>query len=305
MNLYFWIERYLFFPNFIQRILSITLLPLTIIYCIIILSKRFFAKKIELGIPIISIGNLIVGGSGKTPITIALAKDRDEIAIVLRGYKRESKGVVVVSNRGEILTDVISSGDEAMLLATSLDKAIVIVAEDRVAGITKAKELGAKTIFLDDGFSKSYIKKLDILVKPKKQPTNIFCLPSGGYREPRFLYSSADLVIDESTDMTKQTHISNPSENMVLVTAISKPQRLDEYLPHDMPKYYFADHHSFSLDELQEIIIKHKCTSLLVTTKDYVKIKDLDIECSILELDILLDTKIIKKVDNYIKNYNK
>jgi tetraacyldisaccharide 4'-kinase len=78
-----------------------------------------------------------------------------------------------------------------MLLANSLKNATVIVSEDRVKAILKAKELGCKIIFLDDGFSKYQIAKFNILLKPKDEPTNNFCIPSGGYREPKeFLCTS-------------------------------------------------------------------------------------------------------------------
>jgi tetraacyldisaccharide 4'-kinase len=303
--MYHWVEEYLFFPTLIQRVVSIALLPFTLIYCIVVLSKRFFAKKIDFGLPIISVGNLVVGGSGKTPITIALAKDKDNIAIILRGYKRESQGLIVVSKNGEILTDVKSSGDEAMLLAQSLPKASVIVSGDRVEAISKAKELGAELIFLDDGFSKAFIKKFDILIKPDPQPTNIFCLPSGGYREPRFLYSFANLVIDEKRDFIRDVKITNHTENMVLVTAISKPKRLEKYIKSDMQKYYFADHYSFSKDELVSIIDKHSATSILVTTKDYVKIKEFDLNVSILELEVNINSSVVEKVDNYINSFKR
>jgi tetraacyldisaccharide 4'-kinase len=286
-------------------VVSILLLPLTLIYCIVVLSKRIFAKKVSYDIPIISIGNLIVGGSGKTPIAIELAKDMQDIAIILRGYKRDSKGLVIVSNRGDILVDTSTSGDEAMLFATSLSNATVIVSEDRVKAIHKAKEMGIKAIFLDDGFSKSSIKKLDILIKPHKQPTNIFCLPSGGYREPRFLYSIADIVLHEKIDFSRDAKIKEPTEDMILITAISKPERLNEYIPKDIPKYHYPDHYSFSQDEIKELVNKHSATSVIVTTKDYVKIKDFDINYSILELNISIDKKIREKINNYIKNYNK
>ena len=69
-KLHLWIEDYLFFPNTFQKIISFLLLPLTFIYMLIILIKRAMAKEIEFGIPVISVGNIIVGGSGKTPVTI-------------------------------------------------------------------------------------------------------------------------------------------------------------------------------------------------------------------------------------------
>jgi tetraacyldisaccharide 4'-kinase len=68
-----------------------------------VLSKRFFGKKRKLyfTIPIVSIGNLTVGGNGKTPFCIALAKDYSNIAIVLRGYGRKSHGLILVSDNGQ------------------------------------------------------------------------------------------------------------------------------------------------------------------------------------------------------------
>ena len=157
-----WIEEYLFFPNSFQKIISFLLLPFTFVYMLIIFTKRAMAKQIEFGIPIISVGNLIVGGSGKTPITIELASKYENVCVILRGYGRASKGLQIVSLEGKILVDVKTSGDEAMLLAGSLPKATIIVCEDRIKAILKAKELGCKIIFLDDGFSKYQISKFNI-----------------------------------------------------------------------------------------------------------------------------------------------
>ena len=159
-SLHLWIEDYLFFPNTFQKIISFLLLPFTFIYMLIILTKRAMSKEIEFGIPIISVGNIIVGGSGKTPVTIKLASKYENACIILRGYGRASKGLYVVSLNGKILEDVKTSGDEAMLLANSLPKATIIVSENRIKAILKAKELGCKIIFLDDGFSKSFIQKI-------------------------------------------------------------------------------------------------------------------------------------------------
>ncbi len=222
-----WIEQYLFFPNFIQKLISIIFLPLTVIYCIIVAYKRATAKEIDFELPIISIGNLIIGGSGKTPITISLASGKENIAIILRGYGRKSKGLHLVSNRGTILCDIDTSGDEAMLLANSLPNAIIIVSENRKEAVVKAKELGAKVIFLDDGFSQHEIKKFDILLRPEIEPTNIFCLPSGGYRETKMMYSFANMVLKEETDFHRIVTFAQNGQNVeelpkntVLLTAI-------------------------------------------------------------------------------------
>jgi len=257
------------------------------------------------GIPVISIGNLIVGGSGKTPFTIALASRLDNVAIVLRGYKREGKGISVVSQYGVITSTVSKSGDEAMLMAKMLPKATVIVSIDRVEGILKAKSLGAKVVILDDGFSKASIKKLDILLKPSRPMPNTFCLPSGPYRESVRLYKKADLIAIEDRDFRREVEIKNPTDRMVLVTAISKPQRLDKYLPSFIEKVYYPDHYTYSGNELEAILRKYSADSILTTQKDAVKMDDFRIDLSILELNMTLEPYIYEKVNKYIKDFAK
>jgi len=274
------------------------LLPLTVIYCVVVMIKRTLAKEEDFNIPIISIGNLIVGGTGKTPLTIALAKKREDAFIILRGYKRESTGLRMVSDKGKILTDVKSAGDEAMLYATTLKNASVIVSEDRVKAIHKAKELGAKVIFLDDGFSKSHIKKLDILIKPNLENINDFCLPSGPYREPKSLYHDC-LSIEEGVDFKRVVRIENQAKKMVLVTAISKPQRLEVFLPKAIKKVYFPDHHAFTKRELEAIMIRHKAETILTTTKDAVKMQEFGLPLSIMILELEINPDIIKVVDDF------
>ena len=285
-KLYFWVEEYLFNPNLLQKIVSFLLLPITGLYCLIIFIKKLSSSPEDLGVKVVSIGNLIVGGSGKTPITIALATEKKDVAVVLRGYGRDSKGLIVISQNGDIKTDVKVSGDEAMLLAKSLKDATIIVSEDRKKGILKAKELGSKIVFLDDGHSKYDIKKFDILIKPNLPNINSFCLPSGPYRENQSSYKSCDLTLVEDLDFKRVTTIKNPTKKMLLVTAISKPQRLDKFVDSSVPRVYFPDHYSFKKGELEELLAKHKATSILTTTKDLVKIEKFNLPLSVLELKI-------------------
>ncbi len=249
-------------------------------------------------IDVVSIGNLSVGGSGKTPLTTALALRYENVAIVLRGYGRKTEGLHVVSNGHEILCDVESSGDEAMIYALKVPNAIVIVCEKREEAIIKAKEMGAKLVFLDDGYSKHHIKKLDLLIDV--QSKNGFCLPSGPYREKIWNGKKVEIVQD-GVDFTRGVHVESETSNMALVTAIARPQRLDKFLPRVVSKHYFEDHHFFTKEELQEITESSKATSLLVTFKDYVKIKDFDINISILDLDLEVNERIFKLIDNYVK----
>lgn len=304
-NFYFWVERYLFAPNSLQKLLSTLLLPLSWIYCLIVVAKRKFSHAEKFAIPVISIGNLIVGGSGKTPFAITLASELEKPAIVLRGYMRQSKGLIVVSQYGVITSNVEKSGDEAMLLAKSLPKATIIVAEDRKEGILKAQTLGAKVVLLDDGFSKANIEKFDILLKPKLQTTNKFCLPSGPYREPFVYYQEADLVVTEEVDYIREVSIKDPSDRMVLVTAISKPERLDRYLPDFIEKVYYPDHYNFRGSELEAILRKYSADSLLTTQKDAVKMEGFPIDLSILELRMTLSPHIFDHVNKYIEDFGK
>ncbi len=301
---FFWVEEYLFYPKKIsQKVLSYLLLPFSAIYCIVVISKRFFAKEVDFDIPIVSIGNLTVGGNGKTPFLISLTRDRKNVAVILRGYKRESSELLIVDPS----MDIKQCGDEAMLYAKSLPNALIIVSKDRIEGIKFAKKRGVKAIFLDDAFHKSDIKKFDIVLKPRHEPTNSFCLPSGGYREPKSFEKYADIVAIEERDFKRVVKIKNESDRMVLITAIAKPKRLDEYLPKYkiVQKIYFEDHHFFSKKELEEIIKKYGAATLLVTTKDLVKIEKFNLPLSILELNINIDQELVSLVDDFIDNYGK
>ena len=272
---------------------------------LIILTKRAMAKPIEFGIPIISVGNIIVGGSGKTPITIKLASKYENACVILRGYGRVSKGLYVVSLNGKILVDVKTSGDEAMLLANSLSNATIIVSENRIKAILKAKELGCKIIFLDDGFSKYQIAKFNILLRPKDEPTNIFCLPSGGYREPKGFYAQANIELLEGTDFERVISIKNDGKvcelpaKTILITAISKPKRLLEFLPKDIKMISFPDHYTFTKDDIFKIQNEYKDYSFVTTGKDFVKLKEFNItNLYLMDLDI----KINEKVDFFLMN---
>ncbi len=298
-SLVFWGEKYLFSPDVFEWFLALILLPLSLLYCFIVWTKFKLAKVKDYGIPVIGVGNLIVGGSGKTPLTVALAKPYKNLAIVLRGYGRKSKGLQVVSDGQDILCDVQRSGDEAMLYAKLLPKAVVIVAENRVEGIIKAKSMGVEIVFLDDAYSKHAIKKLDLLINSKQE--NPFCLPSGPYRE-RLWADKKALELEEGKDFIRKVTTSEPRTKMVLVTAISKPQRLDMYLPDGViEKVYFPDHHAFSKTELEAILKRSEADSLLVTRKDAVKMQGYGLPLSYLELELEVDESVHQSVQDYVR----
>ncbi|ANV97743.1 tetraacyldisaccharide 4'-kinase [Helicobacter enhydrae] len=296
------IDRYFYKPLWWQKILIFLLLPISYFYCLCAYLKRKLSTKLDFGIPIISVGNLVVGGSGKTPFIIQIANafpDR-KIAIISRGYKRKSKGLVIVSNQGTIQCSPQESGDEPYLIAQSVKHATVIVCKNRKQAILQAKEMRNEIVFLDDGFRFNF-KKLNIVLKPKLQPYYPFCLPSGMYREWKHLDQEADLVIQEGEDYVREVSVKNATKRMLLVTAIASPSRLEEFLPDVVGKIYYPDHATFQTKELQEKIQQYNATSLLITSKDYVKLKDTGFELSLLELQLRIKDSVLQTIATYIQ----
>jgi len=296
-------ERLFFKPSFFGWVLILLLSPLSFFYALLMLFRRLLTFKKSYSIPIISIGNLTVGGSGKTPFVITLAKKYDNVTIISRGYGRQSRGLVEVSRKGHILTDVFSSGDEAMLVATSLENASVIVSENRQVAIEKAIEEGSDVIFLDDGFNRVNIEKYEILLFPKTIK-NYFTFPSGPFREFFFMKYLADLRLHEEEDFKRVVEVENRTDKMLLVTAISNPERLNPFLPKGViNRVYLDDHAYFNEEELEKKMRELGATSLLVTQKDEVKMKDFKLPLSVMKLKLEIKNEILEKIHNYIEEY--
>ena len=290
-KIYAFAQEYFYSPNLRQKCLAIALLPLSWIYCAGVILKSKFSKILDFGIPIISIGNLTLGGSGKTPLGISILNEFEGGYVVLRGYGRASKGLVKVAISGEILVGVTVSGDEAMEYAKSVKNANVIVSENRDIAINEAKKMGAKYVLLDDGFGKFHIKKFNVLIRPSAKPYFDFVLPSGAYRYPSKFYAKADYVVKEGDDFTRESEIINQTTKMVLVTAIANPQRLEPYFSLCVGREIYPDHYAFSRDELAKILARYGATSLLVTRKDAVKMEEFGLPLSIIALKTALADK--------------
>ncbi len=287
-RIYQFFEEILFYPRFYHWPLIIVLLPFSFIYMSVL--HFLFPKKFEnLGIPIISIGNIIVGGSGKTPLSIKIAKEffSYKPAVILRGYGRKSKGLVVVRDFKRILTGVDESGDEAMEIATSVN-ALVIVSENRKEGILKAKEMGAGFIILDDGFDKPF-EKFNIVIDEKIK--NPFTLPAGGYRYPRVALRFADLVLEEGKDFKRKIKVP---EGDILISGISKPKRLLKYWNKEYR--FFPDHYNYKWEDLKPFQNK----SIVTTKKDYVKLRNFPLDLKVIELEMELKKEVLEKIEKYL-----
>jgi tetraacyldisaccharide 4'-kinase len=151
----------------------------------------------------VSVGNLSVGGTGKTPVVARIAEwliERGERpAILSRGYKRQQPmpGVVVVSDGIEVRTTLARAGDEPLMLAGAVPGAIVCVAEDRyLAGVLAERALGATVHVLDDGFQHVQLARdLDLLVTTMGEIPNGHVLPRGRLREPADAAARAHFLV--------------------------------------------------------------------------------------------------------------
>lgn len=156
----------------------------------------------RLNTPVISIGNLTVGGTGKTPCTAFIAnflkEDGLNIAILSRGYKRKSKGLIEVSNGNEILCDARQAGDEPYLLAQLCPGVRVVVNANRYeAGKWLESQTRMDVFLLDDGYQHLQLHRdLNLLLLDGESPMgNGQLLPDGILREPSREIGRADLVI--------------------------------------------------------------------------------------------------------------
>ncbi len=185
--------------------------------------RRRILRERTLGCLVISIGNLTVGGTGKTPIVEkfarALRAGGRRVAILSRGYKsvpratkrswwQRLRGIDpspprVVSDGKSLLLDSLIAGDEPYMLAQNLKDVAVIVDKDRVkSGLFAIKELKADTLLLDDGLQYLHLKhRLDIVLIDRQAPFgNEFLLPRGTLREPpRNLRRASYIFITKST----------------------------------------------------------------------------------------------------------
>src|SRR6476619_3023613 len=184
--------------------------------------KRILRER-ALGCLVISIGNLTVGGTGKTPVVEKFARALQiggrRVAILSRGYKSVAKpskrswfdrlrGVApdpprIVSDGQSLLLDSLTAGDEPYMLANNLKDVIVLVDKDRVkSGLYAIREMKADTLLLDDGLQYLQLKhRLDIVLIDRQAPFgNEHLLPRGTLREPpRNLRRASYIFITKST----------------------------------------------------------------------------------------------------------
>ena len=190
------------------------LAPLSWIFgCVVTVRNFLFDRTLiraeQVNAPVISVGNISAGGSGKTPVVESIAKTLSEkgilAGIISRGYKRKTRGMVEVSDGKMLKTLAIDSGDEPYQLATHLPKTVIIVDEQRVRGARYAVDsLRVKAVLLDDGFQHRAIHRdLDIVViDASRSPFMMQMLPAGYRRDTYSSLKRADAVLLTKVNQT-------------------------------------------------------------------------------------------------------
>ncbi|MEO1515996.1 MAG: tetraacyldisaccharide 4'-kinase [Bacteroidota bacterium] len=188
----------------VQNILfKILLSPISLLYGVGVslrdlLYRVGLLKGVAFDVPVISVGNLSIGGAGKTPhieYLVRLLKDYINVVTLSRGYKRETKGFLI-GRRGH---DARVLGDEPLQFLRKFPDILVTVAESRSLAIPQIlmKAPGAQAILLDDAFQhRSVEPSLNILLTEYDRPfVKDFLLPSGRLREWRSAYRRADMIV--------------------------------------------------------------------------------------------------------------
>lgn len=176
-------------------------------FIIIKVKNQLYSSKIvkikSLPCKVISVGNIVVGGTGKTPTVITIAKMLQrstnlKIAVLSRGYKSKMHGNTVISDGKSILYDQSEVGDEPYLIAKKLPNVPVIIGKDRfTSGFIAISNFNTQVVILDDGFQYLKLKRdINILIIDSTQPFGYeHILPRGYLREPLSAIKRADIIL--------------------------------------------------------------------------------------------------------------
>ncbi len=270
------------FNTIFLKTFRLILLPVSILYGIIVIARNFLYDKkilrsVKFNFPIICIGNLVMGGTGKSTMVEFLAgalQHEMKVATLSRGYKRRTKGYILASEK----TSALEIGDEPMQFHLKYPGITVAVCEDRIVAVPQILQdrPETKVIILDDAFQHRAITAgLNILLTQYGDLyTHDFFLPSGDLRDQKSSAKRAeiivvtkcpsDLSIEEKKTIEKNLHIHKkcalffttleygipyhiitqaqkplaPGGEVVLVSGIANPGPLKKYLEKNTAAFY-------------------------------------------------------------------
>ena len=278
------------------------LIPLSYVYGFVVyIRNKLFDYEIfnsqKYSIPIISVGNLCSGGSGKTPLVeylINLIGNSYKIAVLSRGYGRKSKGFLYVT-KNSCVNDV---GDEPLQIVQKFPEIIVAVSESRNFGIKKLINKNCDLIILDDAYQhRSVNPGLSVLVSSYNNLfINDYLLPYGNLRESKNNYSRADIIVvskapypllssdklkvkkqisplfnqklfysylnyNDPVGLFSNSYLSLSNKNIILITAIASSDPLINYVISKatiIKHFRFRDHYKFKKNDIKKIIKYYK-----------------------------------------------
>ncbi len=335
-------------------LLCILLTPLWLLYGVVIWIRNYcytcgIIRQKQLRCRVISVGNIVAGGTGKTPAVIAIAKllqkNSYKVGVLLRGYKGKSdREITFVSDGEKLLCTRDECGDEADMLARQLTSIPIVVGKKRyLTGKAVIERFACDVLILDDGFQhRQLLRDLDILTVDATQPYGTGkMLPIGTLREPKSSIQRADLILLTRADMpdidiakiktelnriapntpilesvheptslyllnqqgeNRSLHVDYLKNKRILaVCGIGNPQAfvstLRQYNPETVELFAFADHHVYTMSDLQKIEQKmkqHQSEIVVITQKDEQKIASLspDLPIVVLEIELVITNGI-------------
>lgn len=287
-------------------------------------------------LPVICVGNITVGGTGKTPHTeylIRLLSKDHQVAVLSRGYKRKSEGYVLATKN----TPMAEIGDEPYQMKQKYPQIHMAVDKDRCHGIEQLMQKTVKpqsdVVILDDAYQHRYVKAgLNILLMDYHRLIHLDkLLPAGRLREPMSGSQRADIVIItkcprdiklmDRKGIKRSLNLENwqkiffttykyPDQmkglgkNPLLVTGIASPQQMVYDLQKIVPTFElmsFPDHHNFTEQDINAIRTRAAGRTILTTEKDATRLHGLDnMKVIPIEVDFIEGKE---KFDKIIKNY--
>ncbi len=322
-------------------IINYWLLPLSWLYGLVVSIRNLMfdvgmLKSKTFPLPVICVGNITVGGTGKTPHTeylIRMLSEKHQVAVLSRGYKRQSEGYVLATPTTP-MTDI---GDEPYQMKHKLPQIHMAVDKDRCHGIAELmkKEVQPSTdvVILDDAYQHRYVKAgLNILLMDYHRLIYLDkLLPAGRLRESSSGTKRADIVIVtkcprditpiERTGIERSLNIENwqkiffstysyPDDmkgigkKPLLVTGIASPEQMIYDLQKIVPEFdvmSFPDHHHFTKNDINNIRTRAAGRTILTTEKDATRLHGLE-NVKVIPVEVeFIDGK--EDFDNIIRNY--
>ena len=302
----FWDEKISF--------ISILLLPLTLIFIFLSFLKKKFTTPNDFNIPIICIGNIYIGGTGKTPTSIFLANE-----------------LLKLGKRPAILKKLYKSHSDEYILIKKYFKNLII-SKSRVEGLNKAENSNFNVVILDDGLQDHSIKKdINIICFNQNQLIgNGLVLPSGPLRENLSVLKDIDIaIINGKKDKDFENKIKYIGKKLEIFYSSFKPVNLDQFKNKKLlaiagignpdnffklleenglnveEKLVFPDHYVFSKKKILNVIgsAEKKNYHIIMTEKDYYKIHHYNLDkINYLKVSLVIDEKekLLNKINNSI-----